>query len=416
MLYLFPRKEIYMASVKVVLRQKKDKHGMFPLAIRITKDRTSSFMHLGQHIKESDWDDIKQRVKKSHPNSTRLNNYLIKKLSEANDKLLELEVQKKGVSSKAVKQGLKPTGNDRSFFTQASIYLENLKKSGKYKRWTVDKPYINRFREFLKNEDIIFEDITVNLLNRFKAYLKATRKVNERTVVNHLVILRSIYNQAIKGSIVDRKHYPFGKDKIRIKFPDSLRIGLTPEEVKRIEDLQLDPSSYLNHARNIWLLSFYFAGMRVSDVLRLKWSDFQNERLHYSMGKNAKGGSLKIPEKAQKILNPYESQKRNNDDLVFPELKVVSSLNDMYQVQLKIASAVGRLDRYLRQVGTLAEIDKKLTMHIARHTFGNISGDKIPIQMLQKLYRHTSITTTIGYQANFIHKDTDDALDAVVSF
>jgi hypothetical protein len=55
-------------------------------------------------------------------------------------------------------------------------------------------------------------------------------------------------------------------------------------------------------------------------------------------------------------------------------------------------------------------------MHIARHTFGNISGDKIPIQMLQKLYRHSDIKTTMGYQANFIHKDADDALDAVISF
>ena len=55
-------------------------------------------------------------------------------------------------------------------------------------------------------------------------------------------------------------------------------------------------------------------------------------------------------------------------------------------------------------------------MHIARHTFGNISGDKISIQMLQKLYRHTSITTTIGYQANFIHKDADEALDSVTNF
>lgn len=55
-------------------------------------------------------------------------------------------------------------------------------------------------------------------------------------------------------------------------------------------------------------------------------------------------------------------------------------------------------------------------MHIARHTFGNLSGDKIPIQMLQKLYRHTSILTTIGYQANFINKDTDEALDAVLNY
>lgn len=55
-------------------------------------------------------------------------------------------------------------------------------------------------------------------------------------------------------------------------------------------------------------------------------------------------------------------------------------------------------------------------MHIARHSFGNISGDRIPIQMLQKLYRHSSITTTIQYQSNFIQKDADDALDKVVNF
>lgn len=55
-------------------------------------------------------------------------------------------------------------------------------------------------------------------------------------------------------------------------------------------------------------------------------------------------------------------------------------------------------------------------MHIARHSFGNISGDKIPIQMLQKLYRHSSITTTVNYQQNFMHKETDDALDAVINF
>ena len=40
--------------------------------------------------------------------------------------------------------------------------------------------------------------------------------------------------------------------------------------------------------------------------------------------------------------------------------------------------------------------------------------DKIPIQMLQKLYRHSDITTTINYQQSFINKDTDDALEAVI--
>ncbi len=66
--------------------------------------------------------------------------------------------------------------------------------------------------------------------------------------------------------------------------------------------------------------------------------------------------------------------------------------------------------------GTISSIQKNISMHIARHSFGNISGNKIPIQMLQKLYRHSSVTTTIRYQANFIHKDADDVLDSVVNF
>jgi integrase/recombinase XerD len=63
-----------------------------------------------------------------------------------------------------------------------------------------------------------------------------------------------------------------------------------------------------------------------------------------------------------------------------------------------------------------AGIDKKLTMHIARHSFGNISGERIPVQMLQKLHRHSKIEATIGYHANFIHRNADEALDIVLSF
>lgn len=54
-------------------------------------------------------------------------------------------------------------------------------------------------------------------------------------------------------------------------------------------------------------------------------------------------------------------------------------------------------------------------MYIARYRFRSISGDKIFIQMLQKLYRHSSITTVVQYQANFIYKAADNA-DSIVSF
>lgn len=58
---------------------------------------------------------------------------------------------------------------------------------------------------------------------------------------------------------------------------------------------------------------------------------------------------------------------------------------------------------------------KPLINYIARDKFGNISWDEIPTQMLQKLYRHRSIETTVVYQANFIHREEDDALDKVLN-
>lgn len=52
-------------------------------------------------------------------------------------------------------------------------------------------------------------------------------------------------------------------------------------------------------------------------------------------------------------------------------------------------------------------------MHINRHPFGNLSDDKIPIQMLQNLCRHSSIIKTVGYQSNFINLETESALELV---
>ena len=402
------------SSIKVILRQKQGKDGTFPLAIRITKDRKSTYLYLGHSVPESQWDEDAQRVRKSHPNSARLNNFILKKLSEANDKLLELETQKEHVSSVAIKQGLKPKIGG-TFFPQAEHYLGNLRLRGKYVEHGAEQSRINRFKEFLQGRDIAFSDITVHLLENFRAWLIGTRQPKERTIINHYMTIRAVFSQAIKENGALEKYYPFGKKGISLKFPQSLKVGLTVEEVKRMEELELPAGSPINHARNVWLMSFYFAGMRTSDVLRLRWSALQDGRLHYTMGKNNKPGTVKISEKATRILEQYKPL-ADKSGLVFPDLRVITDFNNQFEVERRTAFVDRWLNGYLKKIATLAVIEKNLSMHIARHTFGNIAGDKIPVQMLQKLYRHSSILTTIGYQANFIHQESDDAIDAVTSF
>lgn len=366
------------SSIKAILRKKKNKDGSYPLAIRITLDRKTTYLHLGYNVQEADWDAVNQQVRKTYPGSVRVNNLILQKRAEASDSVAMAQTNPRTATIANVRKQIKPQAGP-TFFAQSTAFIENMRKSGKYNRVKTDESRIKNFKTFLKDQDIAFADITIPLLNRFRAYLKGERNCSERTIINHLLLIRTIYNQAIKGGLIDNKSYPFGKDKIAIKFPETVKIGLTSVEIKQLEDLDLSDDAYLNHARNVWLFSFYFAGVRVSDVLRMKWSDLQNDRLYYAMGKNLKAGSLKVPDKAMRIIEQYKADEKKND-LIFPELKVLDSLTDTYHVQRKTSYAVKRLNKALSEVAKKAEISKPMTMHISRHTFGNISGEKIPVQ------------------------------------
>jgi integrase/recombinase XerD len=133
------------------------------------------------------------------------------------------------------------------------------------------------------------------------------------------------------------------------------------------------------------------------------------------MSKNKKLVSLKLPEKALAIIETYKESNNNTNDFVFPDLDN-ANLKDPIDVTRKIRTATRTFNRHLKVIATEIGIEKNISMHIARHTFGNISGAVIPIQMLQKLYRHSSVTTTINYQSNFIFEEEDQALDAVLKF
>jgi integrase len=133
------------------------------------------------------------------------------------------------------------------------------------------------------------------------------------------------------------------------------------------------------------------------------------------MHKNSKLLSLKIPEKVLQILDQYRNDKKSDDDFVFPDLKK-ANLSNAKDVYNKSRTATKKFNDNLKSICKKAKINKKVTMHIARHSFGNIAGDAIHPLMLQKLYRHSDLKTTLNYQANFIHKDADDALDRVINF
>ncbi|HVW96020.1 MAG TPA: phage integrase SAM-like domain and Arm DNA-binding domain-containing protein, partial [Mucilaginibacter sp.] len=214
-----------MASIKVLLRNRKNAQGELPIVLRVVKDRKNTLIAVGHSVKESDWDAKNSKVKKSHPNSIWLNNLIAKRVSEANDKLIQMEVNNTDTSARVIHRAVKAVKNN-TLFKQADLYIERLEKTGNFNRISAEKPRIKRVKEYLNNRDIHFSEIDATFLKDFKAWLKGTRTITERTAVNHLVVIRSIFNQAIAENVADPKYYPFGKGGVVIKFPDSKKSGL----------------------------------------------------------------------------------------------------------------------------------------------------------------------------------------------
>lgn len=423
-----------MATVDLYIWKRPSKDGKFPISVRITINRKPPYIMTGQKLDSLDqWDSKLQRVRKSHPNSVRLNNFLLSELAKANDKALELETKGRA-SAKEVKIGLKPVEVVPVYFKDvARQYLKDQEALGNYESYATEDGRFKRLYDFAKNDNLTFDEITVDFLQRYRIYLRQCKKprynentpekpISDRTVTNYLISVRTIFNRAISAKLISKDIYPFGgKGNISIKLGGSAKIGLEETEIRKLETLDLTGYSEIyHHARNIWLLEFYFAGMRVTDCLLLKWIDFQNGRLYYQMSKNGEHGSVKVPEKASIILNRYRGSKDDENNihgLVFPFLQKMPSLNDRMEVRRTISFVVQRLNKAMRKIMTMIGSTKNASQHKARHSFAQRAEEKeIHPKVLQKMYRHESILTTMIYQSNFSFKKADDAIDAVLNF
>ncbi|MAU17532.1 MAG: integrase [Muricauda sp.] len=443
-----------MASVKIVLRKnmiRKDK--TIPLAIRISENYKTSYKWLGIYVLEKNWDKTAGRVKNNHPNSKRVNIHLIKKLAEANDLFLNTE---NALTAKQAKQKLMGAGGSVLFFPfavdrvkskynrevfsvakselsilynleeflnldksrdkQEVIYeIKKRRKERVSKGRKGDHDFLDSVKYFKKKKDLKFQMIDEAFLEKYKNFCAIYLDQKPRTITNQLIFIRTLFNKAIKNGVVDAKFYPFGSEKEQIRIGTTHKIGLNKEEITKIESLNLETNTSIWHTKNVWLIAFYFAGIRISDVVKLQWTDFKDGRLLYVMNKNKKPVSLAIPNKADKILEYYKAFKTENNGYIFHFLKDTNSNNEV-AVFRKTRNATKLFNKYLKRIAAQCGIEKNLSNHIARHSFGNIAGDTIHPLMLQKLYRHSDLKTTINYQANFIHKEADKALDSVVNF
>ena len=89
----------------------------------------------------------------------------------------------------------------------------------------------------LYKKDVLFKDINFNFLCDFEYFL-LKQEYHRNTIAKHMKHLKRYINLAINKELFELHKYPFRKYKI--KYQESKRTHLTPEELGRLENLKLD--------------------------------------------------------------------------------------------------------------------------------------------------------------------------------
>ena len=154
--------------------------------------------------------------------------------------------------------------------------------------------------------------------------------------------------------------------------------------------------------------------MRIGDALTLKWKNIQGERLIYQMRKTRKVMNMKIVPQSQQILSHYNSGDCGPEKYVFPFVKESGSDEDLIGLFNNISSVSALINKNLKTIGNNSGIKKKLSTHIARHSFGkNARKETGDIVLVQESYGHSSSSVTENYIGNISLEELDDFADRV---
>jgi len=399
-----------MPSIAIVFRKDKlNKKQEAPVHLRIIKDRKISYISTSIMLPEKYWDEKNKRIRSSHANSARLNSYLSNKFTELQDEIFEHETVSKSLTTRHLKErvfGRKPT----EFFVFAQEIIERYLVENRIATYDKAKSTINKLRLYLNDNSISFQDITPEFLEKYENYMRKDCHNKPNTIHTNLKFLRKLFNDAFRRGLIEHAQNPFLK--YRLKEEKTQRDYLSEQELNRIEDLKLTKGTRMELHRDMFVFASYAGGLRVSDALKLRWSDFDGKHINFTIKKTGQQLSINLPNKALEIIKRYKPSKNIKRFFVFPILPDDLNNNDVRVVDTAISNATAYINKNLKIIAEKAGIKKRLSFHVSRHTWATQALRKgISIDKVSKLMGHAAIAETQIY-AKIMSEELDKAMEA----
>ena len=274
-------------------------------------------------------------------------------------------------------------------------YIDYLLYEKAYSKHTVlnYKDDILEYLDFLKLEELEYENIVYEDLRYYLVYLKDKKKNSNSSIDRKISALRGFYKYLVNLKILEVNPFDIvSGPKKEKKLPRYF-------EYNELEELfnSVDVSSVIGRRDRLILELLYATGVRVSEMVEIKVSDIDISNRNINIiGKGNKERIVKFGEYCLDAINDYLDNSYNKLN--------INNINYLF-LNSRGSKLTDRGVRYiLDNLIKKTSLNKKISPHMLRHSFAtHLLNNGADLLTVQKLLGHESIKATQVYT----HVSTD---------
>jgi len=367
-------------SISTCIRNDKPlkRNNKYPVYLRVRVYNRETKVPTNIEVDKNGWD-----VKRREPKEKSLKIVLSKKILGlesylnnciASDTELSIELVKDFFATKK-----HVTPKQDSFYDYYLAYVERRKKDLNKETIRVYMTTYNVLKAF--KPKLRLSDINLSLIEGFDEYMRVTNGNADGGRYPKHKNLKTVLLDMQKHDIPVKNPYPLFK----MPQPNVKEVYLDKEELDAFRKMyvQLPEGTTLFKSLEMYLFSCY-CGLRISDVVTLKWSevDLENSLIVKTQVKTKEEVKAPIFEYTRALL----LKKSNSGKLLGTDGYVFGD------------SCIQVINRRLKELAEMAGVDKHITFHVSRHTFATLLVmDGVSIYKIQKFLGHKSVGMTERY-------------------
>ncbi|MDZ7605138.1 MAG: site-specific integrase [Cyclobacteriaceae bacterium] len=364
--------------------------GKAPIYVRVTVQGKRAELSTGKSILPEQWIVNAGRMKGSSEEARTINHFL-DTVSVRLHKIFE-DINEEGglVTSDEIKQRYlghqKKTNSLIMLFEQHNDLMKGQIgrgfSEGTWMRYVITMKHLKDYlKTAYKAEDIAIEKLNYGFISGLEYYLKVKKSIGHNTAMKYLKNVKKIVLLARKYQWID--HDPFINFKVTQM--EVNKDYLTMDEITAIREKEFSIDR-LAHVRDVFIFCC-FTGLSYSDVLNLTTKDIHvgldgENWIVINRKKTGVQSNIPLLPEAMKLIDRYKN----------------SLLSEVNGKLFPVASNQ-KMNAYLKEIGDVCGINKKMTFHMARHTFATTItlSNGVSMETVGSMLGHKNLKTTQIY-------------------